>query len=55
MVHQLRVSELQKILTYLNISLAGRKVDLQRRILSLLRSHYDLLSPKIREVYTQAL
>ncbi|XP_020712675.1 E3 SUMO-protein ligase PIAS2 isoform X3 [Ceratitis capitata] len=55
MVNLLRVVELQQILSFLNISFAGRKVDLQRRIINLLHSNYDLLAPKIREVYTQSI
>ncbi|XP_073812079.1 E3 SUMO-protein ligase Su(var)2-10 isoform X3 [Musca autumnalis] len=51
----LRVVELQKILSYLNLSFTGRKVDYQRRILSLLRTNFDLIAPKIREVYTQSI
>ncbi|XP_058975893.1 E3 SUMO-protein ligase PIAS2 isoform X2 [Musca domestica] len=51
----LRVVELQKILSYLNISFTGRKVDYQRRILSLLRTNFDWIAPKIREVYTQSI
>ncbi|XP_067630818.1 E3 SUMO-protein ligase PIAS2 isoform X2 [Eurosta solidaginis] len=55
MVNLLRVVELQQILSFLSISFAGRKVDLQRRIINLLHSNYDLLSHKIREVYTQSI
>ncbi|XP_061401665.1 E3 SUMO-protein ligase PIAS2 [Musca vetustissima] len=51
----LRVVELQKILSYLNLSFTGRKIDYQRRILSLLRTNFDLIAPKIREVYTQSI
>ncbi|XP_023297984.2 E3 SUMO-protein ligase PIAS2 isoform X4 [Lucilia cuprina] len=55
MVSLLRVVELQKILVYLNISFAGRKIDYQRRILQLLRTNFELIAPKIREVYTQSI
>ncbi|XP_075168680.1 E3 SUMO-protein ligase Su(var)2-10 isoform X2 [Haematobia irritans] len=55
MLNLLRVVELQKILSYLNISFAGRKIDYQRRIISLLRTSFDLIAPKIREVYTQSI
>ncbi|XP_053965669.1 E3 SUMO-protein ligase PIAS2 isoform X3 [Anastrepha ludens] len=55
MVNLLRVVELQQILSFLNISFAGRKVDLQRRIINLLHTNYELLSHKIREVYTQSI
>ncbi|XP_070850753.1 E3 SUMO-protein ligase PIAS1 isoform X5 [Drosophila suzukii] len=55
MVQMLRVVELQKILSFLNISFAGRKTDLQSRILSFLRTNLDLLAPKIQEVYAQSV
>ncbi|XP_036330884.1 E3 SUMO-protein ligase PIAS2 isoform X2 [Rhagoletis pomonella] len=55
MVNLLRVVELQQILSFLNISFAGRKSDLQRRVINLLHTNYDLLSHKIREVYTNSL
>ncbi|XP_050323338.1 E3 SUMO-protein ligase PIAS2 isoform X4 [Bactrocera neohumeralis] len=55
MINLLRVVELQQILSFLNISFAGRKIDLQRRIINLLHTNYDLLSHKIREVYTQSI
>uniref|UniRef100_A0A1I8P4X5 SP-RING-type domain-containing protein n=1 Tax=Stomoxys calcitrans TaxID=35570 RepID=A0A1I8P4X5_STOCA len=55
MLSLLRVVELQKILSYLNISFAGRKVDYQRSIIALLRTKFDLVAPKIREVYTQSI
>lgn len=55
MISLLRVVELQKILSYLNISFVGRKVDYQRRIIALLRSNFDLIAPKVREVYTQSM
>lgn len=55
MLSLLRVVELQKILSYLNISFAGRKVDYQRRIIALLRTNFELIAPKIREVYTQSM
>ncbi|KAH8372143.1 hypothetical protein KR093_010179 [Drosophila rubida] len=51
MVQMLRVVELQKILSFLNISFAGRKTDLQSRILAFLRTNLDLLAPKVQEVY----
>ncbi|XP_068143953.1 E3 SUMO-protein ligase PIAS3 isoform X2 [Drosophila tropicalis] len=55
MVQMLRVVELQKILSFLNISFAGRKTDLQGRILSFLRTNLDLLAPKVQEVYAQSV
>uniref|UniRef100_A0A1B0FRA7 E3 SUMO-protein ligase PIAS2 n=1 Tax=Glossina morsitans morsitans TaxID=37546 RepID=A0A1B0FRA7_GLOMM len=55
MLNILRVVELQKILSFMNISFAGRKIDYQRRILTLLRTNFDLISHKIREVYAQSL
>ncbi|XP_018803605.1 PREDICTED: E3 SUMO-protein ligase PIAS2 isoform X3 [Bactrocera latifrons] len=55
MINLLRVVELQQILTFLNISFSGRKIDLQRRIINLLHTNYDLLSHKIREVYAQSI
>ncbi|XP_028894620.2 E3 SUMO-protein ligase PIAS2 isoform X3 [Zeugodacus cucurbitae] len=55
MINLLRVVELQQILSFLNISFGGRKIDLQRRIINLLHTNYDLLSHKIREVYTQSI
>lgn len=55
MVNFLRVVELQKILSFLSISIAGRKIDLQRRIISLLKTNFELLSQKIKEVYAQFL
>ncbi|KAM7342150.1 E3 SUMO-protein ligase Su(var)2-10 isoform 3-T3 [Cochliomyia hominivorax] len=55
MISLLRVVELQKILSYVNISFAGRKIDYQRRILGLLRTNFDLIAPKLREVYTQSI
>ncbi|XP_017015143.1 E3 SUMO-protein ligase PIAS2 isoform X1 [Drosophila takahashii] len=55
MVQMLRVVELQKILSFLNISFAGRKTDLQSRILSFLRTNLDLLAPKVQEVYAQSV
>ncbi|KAL7735536.1 hypothetical protein ACLKA6_010566 [Drosophila palustris] len=55
MVQMLRVVELQKILSFLNISFAGRKTDLQSRILSFLRTNLELLAPKVQEVYAQSV
>ncbi|XP_023162687.1 E3 SUMO-protein ligase PIAS2 isoform X3 [Drosophila hydei] len=55
MVQMLRVVELQKILSFLNISFAGRKTDLQGRILSFLRTNLELLAPKVQEVYAQSV
>ncbi|XP_030371388.1 E3 SUMO-protein ligase PIAS2 isoform X3 [Scaptodrosophila lebanonensis] len=55
MVQMLRVVELQKILSYLNISFAGRKNDLQSRILTLLRTDLEQLAPKVQEVYAQSV
>ncbi|XP_017092629.2 E3 SUMO-protein ligase PIAS1 isoform X3 [Drosophila bipectinata] len=55
MVQMLRVVELQKILSFLNISFAGRKTDLQARILSFLRTNLELLAPKVQEVYAQSV
>lgn len=55
MISLLRVVELQKVLSYVNISFAGRKIDYQRRILGLLRTNFDLIAPKLREVYTQSM
>ncbi|XP_022221627.2 E3 SUMO-protein ligase PIAS2 isoform X1 [Drosophila obscura] len=55
MVQMLRVVELQKVLSFLNISFAGRKSDLQSRILSYLRTNLELLAPKIQEVYAQSV
>ncbi|KAH8258472.1 hypothetical protein KR038_012031 [Drosophila bunnanda] len=55
MVQMLRVVELQKILSFLNISFAGRKTDLQSRILAFLRTNLDLLAPKVQEVYAQSV
>lgn len=55
MIGILRVVELQKILSYLSISFAGRKIDYQRRILSLLRTNFELIAPKVREIYTQSM
>ncbi|XP_034477918.1 E3 SUMO-protein ligase PIAS1 isoform X1 [Drosophila innubila] len=55
MVQMLRVVELQKILSFLNISFAGRKNDLQSRILSFLRTNLELLAPKVQEVYAQSV
>jgi len=53
MLNNVRIAELLKILSNLNISANGRKIDLQRRILKLLPENYDILSHKIRETYTQ--
>ncbi|XP_065370332.1 E3 SUMO-protein ligase PIAS2 isoform X3 [Calliphora vicina] len=55
MLSLLRVVELQKILSYLNISFAGRKIDYQRRILALLRTNFELIAPKVREIYSQSI
>ncbi|XP_037947412.1 E3 SUMO-protein ligase PIAS2 isoform X2 [Teleopsis dalmanni] len=55
MVNLLRVFELQNILSYCNIPFAGRKVDLQLRIQSLLETNFELLAPRIKEVYSKAL
>ncbi|KAH8402204.1 hypothetical protein KR009_010454 [Drosophila setifemur] len=55
MVQMLRVVELQKILSFLNISFAGRKTDLQARILTFLRTNLELLAPKVQEVYAQSV
>lgn len=55
MLSLLRVVELQKILSFLNINFAGRKIDYQRRILGLLRTNFEIISLKIREVYTQSM
>ncbi|KAH8355692.1 hypothetical protein KR200_004809 [Drosophila serrata] len=55
MVQMLRVVELQKILSFLNISFAGRKTDLQSRILAFLRTNLELLAPKVQEVYAQSV
>ncbi|XP_032591181.1 E3 SUMO-protein ligase PIAS1 isoform X2 [Drosophila grimshawi] len=55
MVQMLRVVELQKILSFLNISFAGRKTDLQGRILTFLRTNLELLAPKVQEVYAQSV
>lgn len=51
----LRVVELQKILSFLNIPFAGRKTELQSRIVSFLRTNLDLLAPKVQEVYAQSV
>ncbi|KAH8416163.1 hypothetical protein KR222_009517 [Zaprionus bogoriensis] len=54
-VQMLRVAELQKILSFLNIPFAGRKTELQSRIVSFLRTNLDLLAPKVQEVYAQSV
>lgn len=51
----LRVVELQKILSFLNIPFAGRKTELQSRIVAFLRTNLDLLAPKVQEVYAQSV
>ncbi|XP_055859055.1 uncharacterized protein LOC129921308 isoform X2 [Episyrphus balteatus] len=51
MIQIFRVVDLHKVLQFLNQSVAGRKHELQQRVLDLLKGNFELVSAKLREIY----
>uniref|UniRef100_A0A182P5Y2 Protein inhibitor of activated STAT n=1 Tax=Anopheles epiroticus TaxID=199890 RepID=A0A182P5Y2_9DIPT len=54
LVHQLRVCDLQQLLSENNISRSGRKSDLVDRVLSLVRQNIQVLKHRVRELHRKA-
>ncbi|XP_055915871.1 E3 SUMO-protein ligase PIAS2 isoform X4 [Eupeodes corollae] len=51
MIQTFRVVDLHKVLQFLSLSVAGRKHELQQRVLDLLKTNFELVSTKLREIY----
>lgn len=54
MIQFFRVTELQLLLATVGGNKLGRKIELQNRVIDLLRTKKDTVKDKIREIYHQA-